>query len=192
LFKNSRITPAFRQKTLSNFTTEGKPEAVVKMYQTTFDYSENFGGHGENNWLVLLGEPGCGKTHLSMAVANIILDHEYPTLYFPHLEGMGELKETFNQSEVTLDERLSEMKKVHLLVWDDLFKGREHPTDWTLEIVFEVLNYRYLNLKQTIISSEKTPESLISIDKAIGSRILERGKGHIATTEGMMHNHRIT
>jgi DNA replication protein DnaC len=57
--------------------------------------------------------------------------------------------------------------------------------------VFEVLNYRYLNLLPTIISSEKMPQELLEIDKAIGSRILERGKKHLVVVEGLENNYRL-
>ena len=191
MFKNSRITPAFKAKTMDNFTTKDRSVIVRKMLQTARHYVSNFGDHGENNWLVFLGEPGCGKTHLSLAVANHMLDNNIPVLYFPHVEGMGELKNTFSHNEDSLEEKLAAMRKVPVLVWDDLFKGRREVTPWTLEIVFDVLNYRYLNLLPTIISSEWTDVMLLGLDKAIGSRILERGRGHLVVVEGMDNNYRL-
>ncbi|HBX23991.1 MAG TPA: hypothetical protein DEF34_10230 [Desulfotomaculum sp.] len=191
MFKNSRITPAFKSKTLDNFNTQGRPPIVKKMLQSARHYVSNFGTHGENNWLVCLGEPGCGKTHLSLAVANTLLTSDVQVMYFPHVEGMSELKNTFSKNEETLEEKLRELRNVDVLVWDDLFKGRKEVTPWTIEIVFDALNYRYLNLLPTIISSEWTPEMLLNLDKAIGSRILERGKGHLVVVEGIDCNFRL-
>lgn len=158
-------------------------------------YVNNFGELGENNWLVLLGEPGCGKTHLSMAVSNQLISQDVPVLYFPHAEGMSELKSTFSKNgEDSLEDKLQQMRKVDLLVWDDLFKGRPIPTDWSKEIVFDVLNYRYLNLLPTIISSELVMAQLLAVDNTggIGSRILERGKGHTMVVSGLECNYRIS
>ena len=70
------------------------------------------------------------------------------------------------------------------LVVDDLFKGREVVNQWPKEIMFEILNYRYLNLLPTVISSERKPLDLLGVDQAIGSRIIERGKGHMAVVDG--------
>lgn len=192
--ESSQITPAFREKTFENFTSKGKPPVIRAMYDCAKDYAARFDkiSRTENNWLVYLGEPGCGKTHLSMAVANILLAKPVPVLYFPHVEGVKELLKYFQQkSEANIHDRVDKMKKAQVLIWDDIFKGRERPTDWVLELVFEVINYRYLNLLPTIINSERGDYQLLEMDKAIGSRILERGKGHTVIVEGEQYNFRL-
>jgi DNA replication protein DnaC len=83
------------------------------------------------------------------------------------------------------------MKQVDVLYWDDLFKHPKEPTSFEIDLAFEVLNYRYLNLKPTIISSERTPNELLAIDEALGSRILERSKGHLAVIQGIECNYRL-
>lgn len=142
----------------------------------------------ERNWLVLLGRPGCGKTHLAMAVANALIATGYPVLYFPHVEGMGELKELLRTGEGKFQAKIRAIKEVAVLVWDDLWK---YVRPFDIEVAFEVLNYRYLNLLPTIINSEKTPESLLAVDEATGSRILERGKGFTAVVEEGEANYRL-
>jgi len=194
LFKSSQITPAFKAKTFDNFVTTGRPLAIRAMYECARDYAEGFQEirAQENNWLVLLGEPGAGKTHLSMAVANRLLAQEIPVLYFQHVEGLGELKDAIaRQGESRIAAKLEHMKKVALLVWDDLFWGKGHPRDFELEIVFEVLNYRYLNLLPTAISSNRTHFQLLELNDTIGSRIVERGKGHMVLVQGREANYRV-
>ncbi|MDO7788804.1 ATP-binding protein [Desulforamulus aquiferis] len=194
LIKSSQITPAFRAKSFTNFKFEGKPQIIWAMYQCAKDYADSFNElqHLENNWLVFLGEPGCGKTHLSMAVANNLLAKPIPVLYFPHVEGIKELLKNFQQkSEDSINQKVEKMKTVPVLIWDDLFKGREKPSDWVMELVFEVINYRYLNLLPTIINSERLGDKLLELDKALGSRILERGKGHTIIVEGQEYNFRL-
>lgn len=165
------------------------------MYSCAKDYADSFSQitKEENNWLVFLGEPGCGKTHLSMAVANVLIRQDIQVLYFQHVEGFSELKDML-RNENGIKERIDRMKKVRLLIWDDLWKKKkgQEPRPWEFETVFEVLNYRYLNLLPTIISSEKTPQELMEIDKAIGSRILERGKKHSIAVQGLENNYRLT
>lgn len=197
LFRTSQITPAFRSKTFGNFKLDGRPEAVKEMCECAKDYVMKFKTLIENNWLVFLGEPGCGKTHLSMAVANNLLVKGIGILYFQHIEGMGELKAILRRANDTdkernLDERLNTMKKVDVLIWDDLFKGRAQPTDFELERTFEVLNYRYLNLLPTIISSELNEDSLYGIDRGIARRIFERGRGHMTIVEDIEANYSLT
>jgi DNA replication protein DnaC len=194
LFKSSQITPAFRGKTFDNFITVGRPPAVRAMYDCAKDYADRFHElrDQENNWLVLLGEPGSGKTHLSMAVANRLLSQGITVLYFQHVEGLGELKDALaRQGEARITTKLEQMKKATLLVWDDLFWGKGYPRDFELEVAFEVLNYRYLNLLPTIISSNRTHLQLLDINDTIGSRIIERGKGHMVVVQGREANYRL-
>jgi len=192
LFNNSRITPAFRSKTFANFNSHQRPAVIQKLLHSARHYAANFELLAEHNWLVLLGEAGCGKTHLSLAVANQLLDKGIAVLYFPHVQGMNELKDTLRDGAAGLEARLREMRQVRLLVWDDLFKAREAPTPWTVELVFDVLNYRYLNLLPTIISSELKQRQLLSLDAAIGSRIIERGRGHTVEVSGIECNYRLS
>lgn len=184
------MTPALREKTFAEFQTDGRPRSILTMAGCARDYLERFETirHTHRNWLLLLGEPGCGKTHLAMAVANALMAAGYPSLYFPHVEGMGELKELLRTGEGKFQAKLRAIKDVAVLVWDDLWK---YYRPFDIEVAFEVLNYRYLNLLPTIISSEKTPESLLAVDQATGSRILERGKGHTAVVEGTEANYRL-
>lgn len=190
IFESSRITPAFKLKTFDNF--ERRSVAAGELFDCSREYAERFEAirQKENNWLVFLGEPGCGKTHLSMAVANHLLNSGVQVLYFPHVEGINELRNAVTQ-EGELAEKLDRMKKVPVLIWDDMFKGREVPTDFVLEKMFEILNYRYLNLLPTVINSERFPEQLIEIDKAVGSRILERGRGRMVVVKGLGENYRL-
>lgn len=184
------ITPALKEKTFAAFRRDGLPHSVAMMAGCAEAYLKGFDAirRTNQNWLVLLGQPGCGKTHLAMAVANALIASGRPVLYFPHVEGMGELKELLRTGEGKFQAKLRAIKEVAVLVWDDLWK---YIRPFDIEIAFEVLNYRYLNLLPTMISSEKSPESLLSVDQATASRILERGKGHTAVVEGVEANYRL-
>jgi DNA replication protein DnaC len=142
--------------------------------------------------LVLLGEPGSGKTHISIAVGNELIKQGVPTLYFQHVEGMKELVNLIREDK-SLTDKISAMKQVGFLIWDDLFKptGDKLPKSFPIETAFEVLNYRYLNQLPTAINSERTAKELLEIDKAVGSRIIERGKGFTVTAKGIENNYRL-
>lgn len=165
---------------------------VKSMYDCARSYLRGLvmGSLGVHNWLALLGAPGVGKTHLCLAVCNELLADGVPVLYFPHVEGFSELRGAVG-SEDKLFARVEAMKRVQVLYWDDLYKGRGAPTDFVLEVIFEVINHRYMEGLPTLISSERSPEELLAIDEAIGSRILERAKGHLVVAEGAEVNYRL-
>jgi DNA replication protein DnaC len=193
LFASSKITSAFRNKTIENFCVLGRTSGVREMYENAKKYTENFAEirHQEDNWIAFLGEPGCGKTHLSLAIANKLLDQEIPVLYFQHIEGVQEFLNLWDEHEI-YHQRLEEMKKIPVLVWDDLFKPVGETNKTEKKIAFEVLNYRYLNLLPTIISSERSVKEICLLDRAIGSRIAERARKFAVTVTGLEHNYRLT
>lgn len=72
---------------------------------------------------------------------------------------------------------LSKFQTCDVLLIDDLFKGKINETD--INVMFEIINYRYLNYLPLIVSSEFTTERLLSFDESIGSRIYEMCKSYI-------------
>ncbi|MNH86346.1 hypothetical protein D3C73_388010 [compost metagenome] len=124
--------------------------------------------------MCLIGRPGSGKTHLLMATSNNLLSRGIEVLYFPWVEGCADLKADFDK----LAEKMHRLQAVEVLFIDDLFKGRQKPTDFQLEQIFAIINYRYLNKLPVLISSEWTIARMCEFDEATGSRINEMCKGH--------------
>ena len=48
------------------------------------------------------------------------------------------------------------------------------PTAADIRLAFEIINYRYVNQKVTVLSSEWTMEAMADFDEATASRIAER------------------
>jgi DNA replication protein DnaC len=197
LLKSSKITTAFQSKTFDNFDSDIPGDAqemhrVARAYAEMFERIEPM----EANWLLLLGESGTGKTHLACAAANVLITRGIPVLYFQHREGMNEIINSFRDKDdeghsLNVSRLFDDMKNARVLVWDDLFKGREKPRPYDLDVVFDVLNSRYLNRKPTIISSERLPHELMAIDKAIGGRIVQSGQMFTAIVQDPKANYRV-
>lgn len=192
LMKFSEITDEFKKMTFGNFTLEGKQDVVRNAHQCAVDYYKAFDQIKDQriNSISLLGQPGAGKTHLLTALANnLILKKQISVLYFPFVEGFNNLKDDFTQ----LEEKLTKMKRIGVLFIDDLFKGRDFPTPFQIEQMFGVINYRYLNHKPIMISSEKTVDELCDIDEALGTRIYQMCQGYTVVMKGdrKILNHRL-
>lgn len=166
-----------------NFETVGKESIIIEAYNTAVSYYKKFDEikNTRSNSIALLGQPGSGKTHLLMAIANRLITKKVVSVhYFPFVEGFNDLKDDFD----LLEEKIDRMKKVDVLFIDDLFKGREMPTPFQIEQMFAVINYRYLNHKPILVSSEKMMEELLDIDEALGSRIKQMTKDFLVEIEG--------
>jgi len=135
-------------------------------------------------WLLLAGQPGCGKTHLCTAVCRSLLLQGKEVRYMSWREKVNQIKSAPMEGGIRAS-LLEELKKAEYLYIDDLFKtgtstdGSCNPTQADGNLAFELLNYRYNNRLPTIISTERTPQELVKIDEATGSRILEMAGEHI-------------
>ncbi|WP_256242021.1 ATP-binding protein [Bacillus sp. V3B] len=197
LMKASEITEEFRNLGFKNFLTDGKPQIISDIRDCAMAYLKAFETiHDERaNSTALLGQPGAGKTHLLTAIANNLINRlNVPVLYFPYVEGFNDLKDDFDK----LEAKLERMKQVDVLFMDDLFKptGRERKpraTDWQIEQTYAVINYRYLNHKPILISSELTVDELVDVDEALGTRIYQMCQDFTVVIKGdrKVLNHRL-
>ena len=76
-----------------------------------------------------------------------------------------------------------------VLYIDDMLKGRLTETD--VNVMYEIVNYRYMNNLPLIISTEKNLDELLVFDEATGSRIIEMCIGNIIYLEGKELNYRL-
>lgn len=195
LMKASEITDEFRSMGFKNFITDGKPPIIADIKECTLTYLKEFESirNKRANSIALLGQPGAGKTHLLTAVANNLMKRlNVPVLYFPYVEGFNDLKDDFD----ALEAKLERMKQVDVLFIDDLFKpvkGKPRATEWQIEQTYAVINYRYLNYKPILISSELTVDELFDIDEALGSRIYQMCHDFTVVIKGdrKVLNHRL-
>lgn len=183
LMQSSKITDAFRQMTFTNFDTTGRPAVVQQLYSIAYKYTMDLPKLLEDkirhNSCCLLGQPGVGKTHLLTAVSNNLLARGIAVQYFPWVEGINDLQSDFEAAK----EKVFHMQQVQVLYIDDLYKGRDKPTAWQLEQIFGIINYRYLNNKPVLISSERSIAQMCEFDEATASRINEMCKDYKVTIE---------
>lgn len=174
LLKSSQITAKFREKTFENFSLEYIPEIVREAYRKALIYYTKFDEirKSPENWICMLGHPGCGKTHLLMAITNYLLLSGVEVLYFPFVESFEEIKNDMKKEDLN-KARFDKLKSVPVLFIDDLFKPPGKPTDYEIKQMFNVLNHRYLEKLPTLISSELSISQLVGYDEGFGSRINE-------------------
>ncbi len=182
LMQFSQITEEFQKKMFGNFNLEGRPPLVAQAFEVARSYVLDFqkARCTPQNSIALLGRPGCGKTHLLMAVSNNLLSRGIEVLYFPWVEGFNGIKDDLSKME----EKVHRLRECEVLYIDDMFKGRGKPTDFQLEQLFGIVNHRYLEKKPLLISSEKTIAQICEIDEGIGSRINEMCRDYRVTLSG--------
>jgi len=157
-------------QTFDSFDTNGRQlereerENLRQAYETARSYAAEPEG-----WLVLLGDYGCGKTHLAAAVANERVARGLPALFVVVPDLLDHLRATFSPaSTASLDRRFEEVRSAPLLVLDDL--GTQSATPWAQEKLYQLLNHRYNARLPTVITTSLTLEE---IDPRLRARILD-------------------
>ncbi|MCH7482523.1 MAG: ATP-binding protein [Chloroflexi bacterium] len=109
-----------------------------------------------HGWLVLVGDSGCGKTHLAVAVANAALQRGEEVFFAFVPDLLDHLRYTFSpDSRVTYDELFDRVKQTPLLVLDDL--GSETSTAWANEKLYQIVVHRHNARLPTIITTRAIP-----------------------------------
>lgn len=186
----SGISKLFRAKGFKNFDTRENPQ-LKKASAICINYCKNYQDIKESrhNSILLLGQVGSGKTHLALASANALLDYQkVRVIYMSYREMATKLKQNITDED-SYTRAIDTFKKSSMLVIDDLLKGRTTESD--INILFEIVNYRYVCGLPVIVTSERTTSELLDFDSAIGSRLIEMAEGRIIEFKGNELNYRL-
>lgn len=138
--------------------------------QKAFLAAEKF-AEDPDGWLALIGGPGCGKTHLTAAIAHQQLERGSQVLFMTVSDLIDHLRATFAPTSTVLyDQLFSRLREVELLVLDDL--GAEQSSPWASGKLFQLLDYRYSCRLPTIITVGQ--RVLQTVDERIRSRLMDK------------------
>lgn len=120
------------------------------------------------NPFFIYGDVGLGKTHLIQAIGNELLQKNtsYKVRYIPAEKYMGEIVEALkNQGMQQLKQKY---RDIDLLILDDIqFIAR---TEKMQEEFFHTFNALYERNKQIIISSDRPPHAISTLEQRLRSR----------------------
>lgn len=185
MWKAAGINPECSNLTFSNFKVWNRWSQKAKDTAAAFYKDFDNIRRQRNNSILLCGQVGSGKTHLSIALAINFLKRDISVVYMPYREVVTKIKQNIQDHEYYLRE-LWKYQSCQVLLIDDIFKGKI--TEFDVNIIFEILNYRYLNYLPIIVSTEFTVEELLSFDEGVGSRIYEMCKFYTVEIERSKDN----
>jgi DNA replication protein DnaC len=188
ILENCGISEAFLKKTFSNYMPKNAAQREAK--ETAKDYALNFAHirNERNNSIAFLKQVGAGKTHLSIAICNTLMEQGVGVRYMQYREVITHLKQNM-VDEVFYQREMNKYKSAPVLLIDDLYKGKTTESD--INLVYEIINHRYLKGMPIILSCEYDMDKLLEFDEAIGSRIAEMCKGRIIEFIGIELNDRL-
>lgn len=135
---------------------------ILQMMKNQLDhcrrYADRFSADTKEN-LLLCGGTGLGKTHLSTAIAGVVVEKGYDVLYesAPNLFSVFEA-ERFGRGATSAVSDTGRYFQCDLLIIDDL--GAEMSNSFTVGVLYNLLNTRIVSGRPTIISTNLTPDEI--------------------------------
>lgn len=165
--------------TFDSFDTNYYPDQVLenavsprlkaeKIKKSCYKYAVNFSKLSPN--LLFMGSTGLGKTHLSLAIANIVINKGFSVLYGNAQNILNDLQnENFGRTDnLRYYERA--VFNCDLLIIDDL--GTEFKNSYSVACLYNIINSRLSSKLPTIISTNFSFDELEEkYDQRITSRI---------------------
>lgn len=190
MMKRSGISAEFQKNSFNNFRTRNDPQ-LSNAKNKAMQYVRNFAQmeHKRYNSIMFCGQVGAGKTHLGTAICGGLISAGVAVIYMAYRNAVTKIKQNIIDEEV-YNRELNQYTLARVLYIDDLLKGRLTETD--INIMYEIVNYRYMNNMPIIISTEKSPNDLLIFDEAIGSRLIEMCRGNIIQLQGKELNYRLS
>lgn len=166
LFKTKEEAIAFRDKkpfvfnskkaTFDDFKVRNDKDRqllnVLKDYVVKEKYKDE-----KQNGLFLIGNVGTGKSFAMECIYTAIKTKRERAYYRNVNDIIEEVKDTF-ENEYTEQQVIEKYQKTPILFLDDL--GSEKDSEFTKNVIYKIINYRYNNNLPTIISSNYSKEDL--------------------------------
>ncbi len=160
----------YREMTFETFDSrenEGLPDDQVRRLEHAVQVVRYYAA-SPTGWLVLMGEPGSGKTHLAAAIAHECRNRGDRPLFVTASELLDHLRVTFPPgSPVSYDKRMAEIKSASVVVLDNLSVDK-NLSSWARDKLFEILTYRFDYKLPTVITTYQT---LAEMDARLRSRV---------------------
>ena len=156
---------SFETFSLEYYPKEIQP-AMERIFLNCRAYGENFSLKSPN--LIMMGNTGLGKTHLSLAIAAAVIQKGFGVVYGSVNNLLAQIeREHFGREEE--DGTLDSLLDCDLLILDDL--GTEFRTACSTSEIYNIINTRQMTGRPTIIS---TNLSMKELENAYSSRFTSR------------------
>lgn len=147
IIKTAKIPTRFRNKLAKDFVVTDSNQNIVECLKAVRN----------NQGFYIYGECGTGKTLLASIIQNERAHQLKPSTFICATDIFSELNPYSSNAENVIN-KLNLLKSTPCLIIDDL--GVEKPTERVKQNLFDIINYRYNEELQTIITSNFSLEEL--------------------------------
>ena len=188
-WKESGIKVDMCKYTFGNYKIWNEFSKMAKDSASSYYMKFDVIRYTRQNSIMFCGQVGSGKTHLAVALSLNLLDRGLNVVYLPYRDVVTSIKQNMLDAEY-YGNIINKYQVCDVLLIDDLFKGKINESD--INIMFEIINYRYYNCLPIIVSTEFTVDKLLDFDEGVGSRIYEMCKRYVVEIpKGIENNYRL-
>ena len=154
LLAAARVPPRYRHCTIEGFEIWAVPPASrqdqANARRKTREFVDCY--PGVERGLLFMGSIGTGKTHLAVAaLKELAVTKGVNGLYVNAVQLVQQLQISFDGGGASKEEILAPVTETELVVLDEIGAGRL--TDWVRDLLYYVINSRYMAQRVTIFTS---------------------------------------
>ncbi len=156
LVETANIPPLYRGASFDNFNTLPENPLTHRILQTAVtiaaSYAREYPYGTKKQGLMLIGDPGTGKTHLAIAVMKRLIQRGFECVFFDYQNLLERLRSSYDAASGSADRgAYRNALECEVLVLDDL--GAHRVTDWVEDTITSLITYRYNNNKPLIATT---------------------------------------
>jgi DNA replication protein DnaC len=163
LLDQARIPANYAEDTFENFDNLGSSELskvmlYLKRYADEYPVAKPPG-------VLMVGDPGSGKTHLAVATAKRLIERGFSVLFVDYSNMITRIRASFDPISGSDRSAFNEALECEILLLDDLGSQKGH--DWVEDVVTSIITYRANERKPIIVTTNQA-------DPDMGGQVIER------------------
>ena len=164
------IPPLYRAASFDNFVVPGPDNPIARRELTNVllavkSFVRDFPNESRPG-LLLIGEPGTGKTHLAVAAMRRVIEKGFECLFCDYQNLLDRIRSGYDAASNSSDREAYRVAlDAEVLLLDDL--GAHRVTDWVEDTITSIITYR-CNNRKPLIATTNLP------DPDAGSNVLQR------------------